>query len=380
LKQSSYFIAADAPSSDILATQIVLALKGKYPGVESYGICGESMRRSKVAEIYAIESLMSDSFRRQESLAAGVIKEQINRSRPDVAIFVGYSPFLSRIASYVNLHKIPTILYNPPYIESWPEKRILDLKASVTKVLGILPNNKKFEEYGFDYRYVGSPHNERVSKVMVRPEMFGLSADDLIISYLPGTRSSYFYPIFRSIMKVHAVMKSSFPNAKFLLPLPERIQLRDLLDKKLVLPQQILKEGGNTFVDQIKLVNGMSLETLALSRVAITPPVTTSLEAALLGVPHIILDPFLNDKTRQQSIVNKILETNLIRSFSTSASSGAAADYLKQLITKDDLRKTLQGKFLELRDAMGDFLPEEIADTVGEFTKWQTGKRRRTIG
>ncbi|MGE0173499.1 MAG: hypothetical protein AB7T49_11950 [Oligoflexales bacterium] len=380
MKQSSYFIAADAPSSDILATQVVLALRAKYPGIEAYGICGDSMRRSKVNEILPIETTLGETFKRQETLFTAMIKEQINRLHPDVALFVGYNEFLGRLANYFSLNKIPTILYNPPYIDSWPKYKIIELKNSMTKVLGILPNNTTFEKYGFNYRYVGSPHNERVSKVMVRPEMFGLTPDDLVISYLPGTRSAFFFPIFRVLMKVHRIIRLNFPGAKFLLPLPEHIQVSDIIAKNIISPKQIRKENGSTYIDEIKLVNGMSLETLALSRAAITPPLTSSLEASLLGVPHLALDPFSWAKARQKCIVNKIMSAEVVRCFGTTASVGSIADQLTHLVKDEELRKNLKGKFIELKDAMGDFLPEEIADTVGEFTKWQTGKRRRTMG
>jgi lipid-A-disaccharide synthase len=377
LKQPTFFIAASALSGDILATEIVLALKAKFPTCTGFGICGPSMRRAKITHLLDIEDVPSVPWSGESRRSTQFVLDQVRRIKPDIAIFVGYSDFCFQLISSMHQDHIPTILYNPPVLTDWRQEKIEELKDSTTQVLGIYPYEQQFADLGFNYQYVGSPHKERTGKVIVKPATFGIVSSDMVISYLPGSRKSHFRKLFPQIARIHKFVGAKLPNAKFLLPLSENLTVAELVKSGIMNPQELTERGGAFYWSNIQILHGMSLETLAISRAAITPPGTTSIEAALLGIPHVII--LTDGAPGPGSLVNETLGDKMIKTFSLAAPAEDIADQFLQLVHDDNQRQRQIENFRKYKELMGDFSPDEVADLIGKFTKWQLGRRKRSM-
>ena len=204
-------------------------------------------------------------------------KEDISDFNPDVIVFIDYSGFNLRIASWAKKNKFRTNYYISPQIWASREGRIHKIKNDIDAMHVILPFEKEFYEKKHHYpvNFVGHPLIDaigdipRTSDKKFREEN-NLDLQKPIIALLPGSRK-------QEVQKMLTLMLSvtkSFPKFQFVIAGAPSLDLEFY--------QPFLKSS------QVSLISNKTYDLLSLSYAALVTSGTATLETALFKIPQVV--------------------------------------------------------------------------------------------
>ena len=204
-------------------------------------------------------------------------KEDILDFQPDAIIFIDYSGFNLRIATWAKENNFLTHYYIAPQIWASREGRIAKIKATIDHMYVILPFEKEFYEkkHGFPVFFVGHPlldaisNRKEVDEAAFR-KMHQLHPDKKIIALLPGSRT-------QEVQKMLSLMLSvstDFEEYEFV------IAGAPSLEKEFYTP--FLKEGN------VKFIQNKTYDLLSIASAALVTSGTATLETALFKVPQVV--------------------------------------------------------------------------------------------
>jgi len=282
-------IVAGEASGDLLGSLLIKALKIDYPDLEFVGIAGPRMQSAGATSWYSMEKLavrgyleVLKSFREILSIRRG-LRDRMLKERPVIFIGIDAPDFNLGLEKTLKRAGIPTIHYVIPSIWAWRGDRIHKIKESVSHMLTVFPFEPPiYEKAGIPATFVGHPTADVIPQAAQRQSartQLRIKPGELIISLLPGSRQSeldYHAGLFIETAKV---LHGDFPEARFLVPLATR-ETREMFD------QARWKLGAQDLPMQILF--GHANLALAAADVALVASGTATLEAALLGCPHVI--------------------------------------------------------------------------------------------
>ncbi|MFI5154015.1 MAG: lipid-A-disaccharide synthase [Chitinophagales bacterium] len=205
-------------------------------------------------------------------------KKDILFFQPDALILIDYPGFNLRIAQWAKRIGLTVIYYISPQVWAWKETRVRTIKASVDKMLVILPFEKEFyRKWNFDVEYVGHPLVEVIesfrqeykdSDFGVPTQAFGQTE---IIALLPGSRRQEIEKKLPYMLEV----SRKFPNHHFV------VAEAPGLDH--VFYEDLLKNYPN-----VSSIQNKTYDLLMRAHAACVTSGTATLETALFGVPEVI--------------------------------------------------------------------------------------------
>jgi lipid-A-disaccharide synthase len=297
----SYFISAGEMSGDLLGADLVNALSRKFVDHHSFGNVGAAMRRAGVLPIYDIAELstmgISEVLARIAEFRMMVARmlEEIDRRKPDFAVLVDFPGMHFQLAEQLRLRRIPVIQYIAPKLWAWGQKRVKRLARDFDLVLGVFPFEKEFfESRGVEFKYVGSPHADRVSRIMINREQLGLG-DNKVVALLPGSRMAEIHLLLPDMLRAFCDFHKAHPETTAVLPVASSLDEAEFLSYFEPIVKKLgfsVKNVGTSLICEagpFKVLRGMSLEVLSVADVALITSGTASLEAALLNVPHVVM-------------------------------------------------------------------------------------------
>jgi lipid-A-disaccharide synthase len=233
---------------------------------------------------YRAVSLMgiSEIFSKLGAIARGfrVLEKHILNNRPSLIILVDFPGFNLRLARFAKKHGVPVVYFIPPQVWAWRKKRIEQIKAYIDRVICILPfEGTLYREHGIDAAYVGHPFMETVKPSCRQDEFlkrFGLSKDSTRITLMPGSREKEIEQHMPIMMAVVTELKRRLPGLTVLIPVAENID-----------PEKIRGLTGG--LQGIILLKNLAYDALAYSDAAVVASGSTTLEAAILGTPTVVI-------------------------------------------------------------------------------------------
>lgn len=376
------FISAGEPSGDLLAAELLEALKHEFPNAEIFGICGPRMRAAGAEALFGIEELSVMGFvevlkhlpyikRLEFSLL-----EAIERREPDFAILVDYPGFHMRLGDSLKLRGIFVFQYVAPQLWAWGEGRTKKLKASTSEVLGIMPfEDGFFRERGVNYTYVGTPQVDRSRDADGRRERFGLPNGPLI-GFFPGSRRSEINRLLPRMLEIRADLRASQPEAKFAISAAPSLPLHlfeSMLGEKL--PEASLEADGLKVyrIGDTSLVQGQSIHLMKTCDAALVTSGTATLECALTGTPMAVAYVMqgLTYKLAKRfvklphiSLVNLVADKGVVREFIQDFASKDAANELWNLAQDGSYRQQKRAELLDLHERLKGNLAVRAATTI----------------
>lgn len=271
-------------------------------------------------------------------------KQDILAYKPDVLVLIDYPGFNLRIAEWAKKQGIKVCYYISPQIWAWKEGRIRQIKASVDKMLVILPFEQPFyAKHGYPAVYVGHPLTEVVDEALKKT--FTPLSDKKIIALLPGSRSQEIRKKLPEMLK----MVPHFPAYRFIIaqaPAQDESLYREMM------------KGYD-----VQLLQGQTYNLLQQASAALVTSGTATLETALFGVPEIVcykgnpLSYWLAKKlirVKYISLVNLILDkpavTELIQADLNERRLKSALSYL---LHDTEQKETLQSEYTRLWELLG---------------------------
>ena len=386
------FISAGEPSGDLLAGELLVALKRQLPDLEAFGICGPRMRAAGAEPLFGIEELSVMGFvevlkhlpyikRLEFSLLTS-----IERRQPQIAILVDYPGFHLRLAESLKMRGIYVCQYVAPQLWAWGEKRTAKLKACTDEVLGIMPFEAEFfRERAVNFRYVGTPQVDRAKGARRDRERFALGSGR-VIGFFPGSRPGEVSRLLPRMLAIRTQLRRLDPTVRFAVSAAPHLPL-SLFEKLL---ETRIEAGAEAYVhvlDDTVLVQGHSIDLMKSCDAALVTSGTATLECALVMTPMAVIYVMQNlsyqlakrfVKLPHISLVNLVAGKGLVREFIQDFDVAEAAQELLQLARPGTYRDA-QSLGLKALDAklQGD-LAENAAAAVA--TRWQVMREGQNAG
>ena len=277
-----YYIIAGEASGDLHASNLVAEIKKKDKKAEFRGCGGDLMQAQGVQLLKHYSSMAYMGFvevavhMRKVLRNIADTKKDIIAYQPDALILVDYPGFNLRIAKFAHEKGFKVFYYISPQVWAWKRGRVRKIKASVDKMLVILPFEEEFyRQYGVDVTYVGNPLLDELAKfgsgnrsIFLRRNSLGEKRE--IIALLPGSRKQEIKRMLPLMLKA----VSHFPEYQFVIAGVSSIEKE--LYKRII---------GNT---DVFLIENQTYELLQNSSAAVVTSGTATLETALFTVPEVV--------------------------------------------------------------------------------------------
>lgn len=283
-------MVAGEASGDLLASQLLAALRVRLPNAVCYGIGGPQMSGQGFDAWYPLEKLAVRGYievLRHYREIAGIrreLKRRLLAEPPDAFIGVDAPDFNLALEKALKRRGIPTIHYVSPSIWAWRGGRINNIGESVSRMLALFPFEAPlYQQRGIPVTYVGHPLADMLPLEDGRQEarnLLGLAAQHPVFALLPGSRQSELHYMADTYLDTARRIHQQLPDAQFLVPLVTR-ETRNLFE------QAMQRQQTNEL--PIRLMFGHAHQAMMAADVVLVASGTATLEAALLKRPMAIV-------------------------------------------------------------------------------------------
>ncbi|MBI5845611.1 MAG: lipid-A-disaccharide synthase [Deltaproteobacteria bacterium] len=332
-------IIAGEASGDAHAALLASAMSGLAPGTLFYGIGGPMMERAGVRVLYPQNRLSVVGFTEVAeklgdlSEAFFLVREVLSLARPDLLVCVDFPDFNFMAAKAAKKRGIKVLYYISPQVWAWRTGRVKKIKRLVDHMAVILPFEKEFyEKSGVPVTFVGHPLLDQEERIPVNSPKGGF-----LIALAPGSRDGEIVRHLPIMLRASAIIKKSRPEARFVVPGAPGVEPSFI--------EGIIRSvrSENASIPEIQVWPGGMERVFREASAAVMVSGTVTLEAALSGLPHIIiyrLSPFTYRLGRILIKVPFIGLSNLI--------AGVAA--APELIQDDASPENIAGHILDMTE------------------------------
>lgn len=283
-------MVAGETSGDLLASQLMLAVKELVPNVRFVGIGGPKMQAAGMQVLYPMEKLAVMGYievLRHYREIAGIrrsLRKYLLDNPPDLFIGIDAPDFNFDLELALKQHGIPTVHYVSPSIWAWRGERIHKIKRAVSHMLALFPFEVPlYEKAGVPATYVGHPLAdilpEKPNRVEMREQMRIQPPNAKVFAMLPGSRKSEVRQLAGTYIKTARLILAAIPDAQFLVPLASR-ETRNIFE------EAIWHEEAHDL--PITLLFGHAHDAMIVADGVLVASGTATLEAALLKRPMVI--------------------------------------------------------------------------------------------
>ena len=279
-------ISAGEASGEKYGAQLIDALRRRDPSLEFFGVGGDRMRAAgcdtvvdaKDLAVVGISEIVSH-LPKIYGLFHKLIAEA-DRRHPDLAIVIDSPAFNWRVAGKMRKRGVPVVYYVCPQFWAWRQGRVRLLRKYVDKALVIFPFEEKFyRDRRVDATFVGHPLADLSLPAIDRAAYASLNKLDATkqwLTLMPGSRMKEVRMNLPTILESASKLGSGY---EFLLPVAPTLD-RGFLES--------LIGSGIGSGHAIRLVTD-ALPALAHSRAGIIASGTATVEAAMMGLPFVMV-------------------------------------------------------------------------------------------
>ena len=280
-------ISAGEASGDIHAAAVTAALKKIDSAIEVFGMGGDALRAAGGEVLFDIKDhgvmgfvevikKLPDLFKLRSDFV-----RVMDERKPDCLVVVDYPGFNMKLAKVAHDKGIPVVSYIAPSAWAWNKGRAKNVAKIVDKVACIFPfEYDVYEEAGAPVEFVGHPLLDIVHPTMERAEAeawAGKEAGHPLVLLMPGSRLMEIEKMLPTLLEGAKLLKKQLPEVQFAMPRAGTIPL-ELLQSK-------IKASGL----EIKITEGHNYDLFSVADLALATSGTVTLEAALCGLPSVIV-------------------------------------------------------------------------------------------
>jgi len=284
--EKNILVLAGEASGDLHGAALIKAMKVIDPSLSFYGIGGDEMKSEGMQLLYHINKMAFLGFVEVIKHLPFIKKVQtdvlklVEEKNIQTCVLIDYPGFNLSIAKKLNVMERKIIYYISPQIWAWGKHRIHKIKKLVNKMLVLFPFEETFyKKAGVDATFVGHPLIERINNYsfVERNEFFSQNNLDVqkeILLVLPGSRIQEVAKIFPSVIEGAVAVAKKF-NLQVVVGCSSNIDEKTF--KKLSREKDYL------------VIKNKSYELFKYAKLGIIKSGTSTLEAALFGLPMVIV-------------------------------------------------------------------------------------------
>ncbi|MFL1461889.1 lipid-A-disaccharide synthase [Roseococcus sp. DSY-14] len=267
------WIAAGEASGDVLGARLVAALRRRDPTLRFRGLGGEHLAAQGMDSLFPIRELavmgllevlpqLRHLSRRLEEAAAALA-----RDRPRLLVTIDSPGFTLRLARRAKALGIPVVHYVAPQVWAWRPGRARRMAESVDRILALLPFEAPFfAAAGIPVDFVGHPILESES-ARGDPARFPLDGPGLAV--LPGSRRG---EVARHLPLFAQALPAGFTPV---------VALAGTVEAE-------VRAGTAGWGARYARAPQEKADALAACTAGLIKSGTSSLEAAVAGLPHVV--------------------------------------------------------------------------------------------
>lgn len=300
------FISAGEVSGDTAGAGLAGAIVAQRPGVEIFGIGGSRMAAAGVEIDCSTNHIgavgVSEALGTLPTLwgVLSTVRDRIRRTRPDVAVLIGNDVFSVLLARRLRAGGIPTVSFFPPQVWIWGSLAGITAR-SFDLILTCFPQEQKVygrsgNRCGTKVTYVGHYLTQAITPRS--PESMALARHTLnlddraqVIGLLPGSRTHEVKALCPLLLEAADRLLTQEREVRFLIPVADS-NLTGMIQPEI---------EARGLSDHI-VVTGNGRTVMEASDLLLLASGTASFEAALLGVPMVIV-------YRVSAVTNGIVKT-----------------------------------------------------------------------
>jgi len=272
------FVVGEA-SGDLHAGKVAEAIRARRPDVPMAGIGGGHMRAAGVSILEPVERLAVMGF--VEVLAhvpkhwalLRMLRARIASGRVGLVVLLDYPGFNLKVAEVAHRAGIPVLYYITPQVWAWGAGRLPKLARVVTRAASILPFEEPLlRQHGIDATFVGHPLLDRAQSLPSRADAriaLGLPAVAEVLAVFPGSRRAELARHLAPFIATAQALQQRRPGLRVIVSVAPTVQIA---------------AADCPF----PLVHGRSFEVLRAATAGLLKSGTTTLEAAVADLPHVI--------------------------------------------------------------------------------------------
>ena len=305
-REPTIFLAAGEPSGDMHGAALVKALLARWPGARLLGLGGARMAAEGVELLADPSDLSVMGFAEVLSRLPFFLRLRrrifrvLEREAVDLVVPIDYPGFNLRLARHARAQGIPVLYYIAPQVWAWHASRATALARYANRVAVILPFEEPFlRAAGADAEFVGHPLLDSSSPRESREawaERWGLDSERPILALFPGSRKQEVERHLDLFASTAAAVQRTEPAVQPVIGVAA--DLSPALFAETDLPLIPSESGVLHHADAALVKSG-----------------TTTLEAALAGVPFVVayrMNPFSYWLARRLVRVPHIALANLV--------------------------------------------------------------------
>ena len=334
-------ISAGEASGDIHAAAVTAAIKKIAPDTEVFGMGGDALRQAGGEVLWDIKDhgvmgfvevikKLPDLFRLRSAFA-----RIMDERKPDCLVVVDYPGFNMKLAKLAHDKGIPVVSYIAPSAWAWNKGRAKNVAKIVDKVACIFPfEYDVYKEAGAPVEFVGHPLLDIVHPSMERNEAerwAGKEPGRKLVLLMPGSRLMEIEKMLPTLLAGAKLLQKQLPEVQFAMPRAGTI------------PLSLLQEKINASGLEVKITEGHNYDLFSIADLALATSGTVTLEAALCGLPSVIV--------YRTSPLNAFIARLVIN------------------IPNIGLPNIVAGKTILPELLQEDFTPEKLAQTATELLK-----------
>jgi lipid-A-disaccharide synthase len=287
-KSKTVVMVAGEASGDLHGAQIIKSLHRhrRHGPVTISGSGGPAMKRAgaqvvvdiKELSVMGITAVLAKAPRLIKMMAR--LKRHIAHTRPDLLLLIDFPDFNLHLAGYAKKLGIPVLYYISPTVWAWRSGRVHKIKKRVDHMAVILPFEAPiYEKHNVPVTYVGHPllDDADVARYSnVRRTAWGLAHPR--IALLPGSREDEVKRLLPNMLRAAQMIQKQLEHVRFVIshaPSIERDMIQDLVNTYPINQREIIRDPVGAVFHK--------------SEIAIVASGTASLEAAIHGIPAVIV-------------------------------------------------------------------------------------------
>jgi len=277
-------IIAGEASGDIHGAKLVMAMRKKNEDLFFCGIGGRELSNAGVKIITDASELAVVGITEAIHKLPVLLKSLANAKRllksldPDLLILIDFPDFNLKLAAVAKSLNIPVLYYISPQIWAWRHGRVKKIKKLVDHIAVILPFEEEFyRNYQIPATYVGHPLLDNSPPALKHP--LHKSNAPPVIGLVPGSRDKEIARHLPAMLGAARIMEKNLAKVQFLISLAPSVDgpaMENIINSMPKIPG-------------IEIVRHKIEEVFERSDLVIATSGTVTLEAAISGVPMIIV-------------------------------------------------------------------------------------------
>lgn len=370
-------IVAGEASGDQLGSLLIKSVHEAGLPARFYGIAGPRMQAAGASSLYDMETLSVRGYVEALSNLRSILairrglRHRLLAAPPRLFIGVDAPDFNLTLEADLKRAGVPTVQFVAPSVWGWRRSRIERVRKAASHLLLIFPFEEEiYRQAGIPATYVGHPLAHALpppDRLAARVKL-ALSPGAEYVALLPGSRQSELRLMGRLYVETAKRIQAERPQVRFLVPMVSR-------ETKLLF-QHALHEADAQALP-LRILFGHAHDALRAADVALVASGTATMEAMLLGCPHVITYrvPWLTYQImKRQAYLPYVGMPNILAGrfivpelLQAKARPEDLAQALLGLLADKAARQAMLVEFDRLRGELKRDTPRLIAETLAPY-------------